>query len=347
MDDVREGETFRAETLVTLQAETDNTTLVALQRADIDQSIATAKAYPRNLAECKADMLAMATLDEETAASMFYAIPRDGKTITGESVRLAEIAGSAWRNTRYGARVVEVGEDFLTAQGSCFDLERNVWITLEVRRRITNKHGRRYSNDMIQTTGMAACAIALRNAIFKVVPRAFIKPVLAKAMLVAAGQAKTMKVKRQAALDYFENEHGVKPERVFAALGVQSADEITMTHITHMIGFKTALTEEGTKIDDIFPKPDTSTADGPVSIESLGAAVVEPAEKVEAQESVKTPEPEPEKVDEPAEDEAADEARIKAEFDKAAAEKTKAKKRTEKKQAGGSAAAEAEELFNV
>ncbi|MFN8826683.1 MAG: hypothetical protein ACK501_17070, partial [Planctomycetota bacterium] len=40
-------------------------------------------------------------------------------------------------------------------------------------RRITGKNGRRYSSDMIGVTGNAACSIALRNAVFRGIPRAF------------------------------------------------------------------------------------------------------------------------------------------------------------------------------
>ena len=66
--------------------------LELIQRAEIDMQIATAKRYPRDLAKVKRKMLDFATLDEETAESCFYSVPRDGKTIQGPSVRLAEIA---------------------------------------------------------------------------------------------------------------------------------------------------------------------------------------------------------------------------------------------------------------
>lgn len=55
----------------------------------------------------------------------------------------------------------------MTAQGVFHDLERNVAITYEVRRRIVDKNGRRYKPDMIGVTANAACSIALRNAILR------------------------------------------------------------------------------------------------------------------------------------------------------------------------------------
>ena len=46
----------------------------AIERANIDIQIATAKKYPRSLARVKNDILSTATLDEETAESCFYVL---------------------------------------------------------------------------------------------------------------------------------------------------------------------------------------------------------------------------------------------------------------------------------
>ena len=70
-------------------------TLSVLSRAEIDVQITTAKRYPRSVTAFRREAEEMATLDEETAGSMFYVLPRAGKNIEGPSVRLAEIVGSA------------------------------------------------------------------------------------------------------------------------------------------------------------------------------------------------------------------------------------------------------------
>jgi hypothetical protein len=61
----------------------------------------------------------------------------------------------------------------VTAQGVCHDLQSNTFIAYEVRRRITGKGDRKYSDDMIGVTGNAASSIALRNAILKIIPKVF------------------------------------------------------------------------------------------------------------------------------------------------------------------------------
>src|SRR5689334_11587126 len=78
----------------------------AIQRAEIDVQIATAKRYPRQLSLVKSHMMSFATLDQETAEACFYNLPRGGKNIQGPSVRLAEIAVSCYGNLRAGSRIL-------------------------------------------------------------------------------------------------------------------------------------------------------------------------------------------------------------------------------------------------
>lgn len=227
----------------------------AIIRAELDQQVSTAKAYPRSIAKFKAEALAMATLDQDTAASCFYALPRGGKTIEGPSVRLAEIIGSAWGNLTYGSRVVEIGERLLTAQGVCRDLERNVSASVNVERRITDKNGKRYSDDMIVVTGNAACSIALRNAIFRVVPMAYGKDILAQARRVAIGDARTLAARRAGMIEYF-SKMGVEAKRILWLLDKPSVDDIGLDDMQVLVGLATAIKDGDTTVDEAFPSRD-------------------------------------------------------------------------------------------
>lgn len=257
----------------------DASTLLALQKAEIDQAIATAKAYPRNLTQFKSDLESMATLDQETAEAMWYTLPRDGKAIEGPSIRLAEIAGSCWGNVRYGTSVVEVGDDYLVARGYCYDLQRNVGIESNIRLPIVNKHGKRYSSDMISVTGRRACAIALRNAIFKVVPAAYIKPVMDKCKQVAGGDIKTLSARRDAALLWFKDK-GYKPETVFHLLEVKGADDITLEHIAKLQGIRNAVKDGEATLEAFFQADHTSK---PSSLENLTETVNEETGEINLQ----------------------------------------------------------------
>lgn len=219
----------------------DNSTAIeALNRSEIDVQISTARAYPRSIRTFRTQAMEMATLDEDTAASMFYTVPRAGKRIKGPSVRFAEVVGSCYGNLRYGSRVVSIDDKFVTAQGACHDLEKNVAIHYEVKRRITNSEGKRYNDDMIQTTGNAACAIALREAIFKIVPRSLCKDAYEQAMETSVGKAKSMSEKRQYAIGWL-NKMGASEAQVLAFLDRKGIEEITNDDLIDLKGVMTAV----------------------------------------------------------------------------------------------------------
>lgn len=238
--------------------ETESDVVVYEDKSEIDVQIATAHRYPRSVANFQKLALAMATANIETAESCFYCLPRKDasgqtKNIEGPSVRLAEIIGSSWGNMRYGAKIVREEKDFIVAQGVAHDLERNVAMSIEVKRRIVNKNGQKYGPDMIAVTANAACAIALRNAIFRVIPKTFTDIIYQQAKRVAVGDATTLSNRRLAAIDYF-GKLGVVRDRVLKALGKEGVEDIDLKDLETMTGWKTALTEGDTTIEAIFPE---------------------------------------------------------------------------------------------
>jgi hypothetical protein len=225
--------------------------LAQIIRAETDTQITTAKRYPRDFSASKRKMLSLATLDEETASGCFYKLNRQGKTIEGPSVRMAEIAISCFGNIKAGARVINNDGKTITAQGFCHDLENNVAVSVEVKRRITDKAGKTYSEDMQVVTGNAACAIAFRNAAYKVVPMALIKPVYEAAKKCAVGDLKTLADRRTAALKYFST-LGVTEKQVLGYLGKSAVDGIDLADVENLIGLSTAIKEGSTTVDEAF-----------------------------------------------------------------------------------------------
>lgn len=236
----------------------DQTSLGTIVRAEIDQQVTTAKQYPRSISRSKANALTLATLDEETAGTMFYRLPRGGKHIIGESIRLAEVIASTWGNLRLASRVVNVDRKngVITARGGCHDLETNNSATIEVDRRITDKHGNIFNADMIVVTGNAACSIALRNAIFRVIPKALIKPIFEAAKRCYLGDAKSHAAKRDTALDYFRKA-GADDAMVFDFLGVQGLDDIKEDQLIELRGLFNAVHSGEASIESIFESAKT------------------------------------------------------------------------------------------
>lgn len=260
-------------------------TVALINRSEIDQQVSTAHKFPRSIKRFRSEALQMVTLNETVAESCIYALPRGDKTIEGPSARFAEVVASAWGNCRAGARVVSDQGDFITAQGVFHDLERNVAITYEVQRRITDKRGNRFNADMIGVTGNAASSIALRNAILKGVPKAFWDDMYQAARAVVMGDFSTLANRRADALKAFVA-FGVTNEQVFAKLGVEGTHDITLEHLVTLRGLITAIKEGDTTPElafatDVGAKP---AATKPAKPQAEPAALPEmPEEKFKAE----------------------------------------------------------------
>lgn len=229
----------------------DSSALAIISRQEIDVQISTAHRFPRSITAFRNDAGSMATLNDAVAAECSYALPRDGKVIEGPSVRFAEILLSSWGNCRAAARVVNEEGNFITAQGMFHDLQKNSAVVFEVRKRITNKHGKRYNDDMIITAGNAAASIALRNAILKGVPKALWHDLWEQARKVAMGDHKTLSNRRAEALKVFQS-YGVSGEQLMAFLQVRGVEEITTDHLLTLRSLATAFKEGDTTPEQVF-----------------------------------------------------------------------------------------------
>lgn len=252
--------------------------LATILKAEIDTQIATAQAFPRRLSAFREEAETLVRNDTETAEACIYALPRDGKTVTGPSARFAELLAYSFGNNRSGGRVVAEEGNFIVAQGVFHDLEKNSMVTMEVKRRITDKYGRRYKDDMIVVTGNAAAAIAHRNAVLKGVPKALWKSIYDVARAVAVGDASTVTDTRERALAWFAKA-GVTPAQVFAKLGVAGAEDIGLAELETLVGLKTAI-KEGGRPEDVFALDTVETSGHNTTTSGgLGSVVTKMAER--------------------------------------------------------------------
>lgn len=222
-----------------------------ISRSEIEQQISTARRFPRSIKRFRDEALQMVTLSESVAEQCIYALLRDGKTIEGPSARFAEVVASAWGNCRAGSRVVSDQGEFVTAQGVFHDLERNVAISYEVQRRITDRNGKRFKADMIGVTANAACSIALRNAILKGVPKAFWEDMYSAARQVIMGDIKTLANRRASAIAAFQR-FGVTPEQICAKLEVAGVEDIGLEQLATLKGMLTAIKDGDTSAEEAF-----------------------------------------------------------------------------------------------
>lgn len=227
----------------------------AVERANVDSQVATAKQYPRDLARSVNNSIAMATMDAATAQSCGYALPRGGKPITGPSVHLAKLIVSNWGNMRAEAKVVQITDKQVISRGTCWDLENNVATAFEVRRSIVGKNGKRFSDDMITVTGNAANSIAYRNAVFSVIPKAIIDKVYQAAQHYITGDLsdeEKLVTRRKKCIDFFKSEYGITEDEVVMLCGKQTVNQIKADQIALLLGITQSLKDGDTTVEDLM-----------------------------------------------------------------------------------------------
>lgn len=243
-----EAEVVKVETI-------DLSVVEAQDRALIDKQISTAKAYPRNIHRVRDNIVAIAAMDEDTARSCGYALPRGGKAINGPSVHLARIVAQQYGNIRIDAKIADIDRTHVTGQATCIDLENNVGIRVEVKRKITGSSGQRYNEDMITMTGNAASAIALRNAVFAVVPKPLIDAGYKASQEKIIGDISDenkLVAKRKKTLDEFMKSYGVDEKTVLKALGLREITQIKGEEIKNLVGLWQAIKDGDTTVDETF-----------------------------------------------------------------------------------------------
>lgn len=235
-----------------------------LVKAEIDQQISTAHAYPRSIQRVNQKVVSLATLNNETAEECTFALPRGGKPITGPSIRLAEIVVSQWGNCRVGARVVHVDrkEMYVEAEGIFHDLETNTATTDRVRRRISDRNDRIFSDDMIIVTGNAACSIAKRNAILSGVPKAIWGGAYEQCLKTLRGDSRTMAERRENALKQMAA-YGVTAEQVWQILGIGGERDFDLDNMVTLGATLAALKNEETTVEELLKTANAATDNKP------------------------------------------------------------------------------------
>lgn len=253
----------------------------AVERANVDTQVATAKQYPRSIKRSIDNSIVMATMDAETAQSCGYALPRGGKPITGPSVHLAKIIVSNWGNMRTEAKVVQITDKQIISRGTAWDLETNVASAFEVRRSIIDKRGNRFSDDMITVTGNAANSIAYRNAVFSVVPKAVVDKVYKASQKFITGDLSSEEklIKRRSdALNYFKDEWGISEEEVVKLCGKQTVNQIKADEIALLLGMVQSLKDGDTTVDELMkPIRESKEAKNKKLSDAAGKAIEEEA----------------------------------------------------------------------
>ncbi len=229
-------------------------TLAIITQSEHAAMVATAN-LPRNkrkIEEFMKTLMIYATHSAPVALTMFYSLPRANKQIIGASVRFAEVVAPCWKNNSAGSRLIGQAEKTITAQGVFLDYENNVRNVKEIPRRITDKDGRTFNDDMVMTTGKAALSIAYREAILKGgVPMALWSPSYEEAKLTAVGKAMSHTQRVDAAMEYL-HKLGVTEWQICNAVGVTSPKDMGVDEIVTLRTLCEEIKKQVKTIEEIF-----------------------------------------------------------------------------------------------
>lgn len=231
-------------------AVSDAALIGAIQGAEIDNQVTTARAFPRSLKQFATECREGALMSDGAAAACSYCLPRAGKNIEGPSIRFAEILFSSWGNAHLVTKIIEEQRDFVKVMAIFCDLQKNNQQGAEVIRRIVDKDGKRFNVDMIGVTIAAAQSIARRNVILSSIPKAYWADIFEETRELARGDIKSLKTRRGAALDWLAKK-GVTQQMVCEALGVPGIEDIGLDELFTLNGMKTAMLE-GTLVETVF-----------------------------------------------------------------------------------------------
>lgn len=264
--------------------------LEALNRSEIDIQIATARKYPRDVSLSLGRIVELGTTNSATAEECFYSLRRGGRggedsVIEGPSVRLAEIVAASWGNLRVASQIVGNDGKNITARGVCHDLETNVAVACEVRRRITDKYGKTYNEDMQIVTGNAAGAIAFRNAVFKVVPKAVISEAVAQIKAkITESVTQDFEESKAKMFAYFAKQ-GVTKDMILSYFEIGDESEVTPEIVAELRTTVTSIKEKQATVDELFIKPYEEKNKEAKAVKKAGSVADRVAAAMKAQES--------------------------------------------------------------
>lgn len=214
-----------------------------------------AKKYPRDLRRCLNNALMVFDVNPAFAEVVKYSKPQDGRSVEGASVHLARLIAQVYGNLRVDARVVYETDKKVVSEAIAWDLETNTAIRQEVHRSVYSvKKQKRYSDDMVITTSLAANAIALRNAVFAVIPKYFVDEMLKKADEVLNKEFSDAKkfAERKKEMFLFFQKHGIEPAQIFAYVGVANESGITVEKLKNLLSVAQSIKDGDAKATEIF-----------------------------------------------------------------------------------------------
>lgn len=252
--------------------------------AEAQGKLVMAKRFPRD--ENQAFMkMTQACSRPGLAAKAFYSYPRGGETVSGPTIRLAEVLARCWGNVEYGIKELSQDGGKSEMQAYAWDLETN---TMSVQN-FTNPHAKEVKGKIKQLTGLRDIyennanmgGRRLRARILAIMPADFVEAAIEECRKTLAGQNSEPLQDRVRKMVVAFSKFGITEPMLEKRLK-HKLESVSPDELTEFIGMYNSLKEKQTKVSDWFEYEEKS---------DLAAAIKAEPKKEEETKSPKTEAP--------------------------------------------------------
>jgi hypothetical protein len=230
--------------------------------ASIQARVIVGKNFPRNKGQIWQRVMLNCSR-KVFAEDAFYTYPRGGKSVSGPSIRFAEMMAREWGNVQAEIKELSSGIGFTEMLASVWDYESNV----SYERAFVVRH-ERYTNGLIKTLTdprdiSELCsnigARHLRGRILAAIDSDMIADAVEQCKATLAGKSDTPIADRIKRIMIAFEKYGVKPEQLAEFCKVDDIMKITADNIVDLQGVFNAI-KDGAKVGEYFGDKGAATA---------------------------------------------------------------------------------------
>lgn len=239
---------------------------------EVQAAMVVAKRFPRDQVSAFQSIMD-ACKRKSLAVKSQYAYPRGNETVSGPSIRLAEVMAQNWGNLDFGIVETEQRDGESTMCAYCWDQQTNVRQTriFTVKHERHTRRGSYRLSDPRDIYEMCANqgARRLRACILGVIPADVVEAAIEQCDKTLAGDTKEPLVDRtRKMVKFFEEKYGVSAAQVEARLG-HRLDAITEIELVTLRKIATSLQDNMASVESFFPSEHQQAEPGKPATQAL------------------------------------------------------------------------------
>lgn len=234
--------------------------MVSRQAQEVQAAMVVAKKFPRdeNVSETR---IMNACKRRSLAEQATYEYPRGTETVTGPSIRLAEVIAQNWGNIDFGITELEQKNGESTVMAYCWDLETNTRQTkiFTVPHIRSTKNGSKALTDPRDIYELVANqgARRLRACILGIIPGDIVESAVLACRKTLSGGSKPFGERVEICINLFREQYGVPKESLEKYIGMNTNGWTEQT-LVRLAAVNTSLKNGIADLTQFFELPDAA-----------------------------------------------------------------------------------------